>query len=288
MRSRGRQLRRAGASVIALAIAGLVLVGCAGQAPPSRPDPRLIGAWHLRAGTDARGSFALDNTDITLTIGDSGHTGGRSACSRYSARVTGGIGPIFVTAKSTLSDRCQTIPSAVLDSRFLDELSATRLAALSAGTLTLSSGHGDLQFTKVGGATSLTGITWALDGLSNATSQWLASSVRGAATMRFSPDGVFVISTACATLTAQYRITGQQISVSNYSEDIGNGGICNDKTGAVGAEVMSLVGGAFSYEIRDGALLMTANGLGSSARFTERGGSTDPHSGALYSGSLTG
>jgi heat shock protein HslJ len=136
--------------IAALATAGiLAITGCSTVPPTSTPDPQLLGTWHLALATDRGGTIASGAEEITLTIGDSAHTGGASPCSQYRARVTGGPGAVFVDASfAGRNIRCTDPALAKIDNEYIDALEATNVASLDGGLLVLSSPHTSLVYIK--------------------------------------------------------------------------------------------------------------------------------------------
>jgi hypothetical protein len=140
---------RAGvASGIALC-AALLSAGCASAPPISSPDPQLKGTWLLVLATDHGSTIRSGAEEITLTIGDSAHTGGTSPCSFYRASITGGLGPVFVDAG--ILDRgpaCRDQSLLHIDEQYIAALGATTVASIDDGLLVLSSPHSSLVFIK--------------------------------------------------------------------------------------------------------------------------------------------
>ena len=134
----------------ALAICSvLAITGCANTPLPSSPDPQLLGTWHLILATDRGATVASGAEDITLTIGDSTHTGGASPCSPYRASITGGLGAVFIEA--VLRQRGADCADAALlrvDDQYIAALSATTVASIDDGILVLSSPHSSLVYLK--------------------------------------------------------------------------------------------------------------------------------------------
>jgi heat shock protein HslJ len=136
--------------IATLAIGGmLAITGCSAMPPTSSPNPQLQGTWHLVLATDRSGTIPAGAEEITLTIGDSNHTGGASPCSQYHATITGGIGAVFVDASfAGRNIRCNDPALAKIDNQYIDALAASSVASLDDGLLVLSSPHTSLVYIK--------------------------------------------------------------------------------------------------------------------------------------------
>lgn len=152
--ARGRPrgtFRRIDAVALGGAIAvALLLTGCTTTGHASASDPRLQGTWQLTSARDHGRAIPLGGTAITLTIGDSTHTGGDSPCSSYSATVIGGVGVVYISAQLNggTRDDCASTQLNVLEKNYLDALTATRYAAIDSGHLVLSSGASNLVYAR--------------------------------------------------------------------------------------------------------------------------------------------
>jgi heat shock protein HslJ len=150
----------------ALAIgAALLTVGCATPPPTGAPDPQLVGTWHLVVATDRGSTVASGAEEITLTIGNSGHTGGSSPCSFYHASITGGLGAIFIEA--AILDRgadCSDVGLLHIDDQYIAALNATTVASIDNGVLVLGSPRSSLLFIKPAASSSgtLQNTRWLL------------------------------------------------------------------------------------------------------------------------------
>jgi heat shock protein HslJ len=135
----------AAAALIAL----LALTGC--SAPGAAvSDPRLAGTWHLASASDNGTGIPVGGDAITLTIGDSQHTGGDSPCSSYSATVTGGVGVVYIRAQLTggTRDDCATPQLNSVEKHYIDALTRSEYANLDRGSLVLSSPRSHLVFVR--------------------------------------------------------------------------------------------------------------------------------------------
>jgi heat shock protein HslJ len=133
----------------AVLCAALLSAGCASVPPTSSPDPQLKGTWLLVLATDHGSTIRSGAEEITLTIGDSAHTGGTSPCSFYRASITGGLGAVFIDAG--ILDRgadCSDQSLLRIDDQYIAALAATTIASIDDGLLVLSSPHSSLVFIK--------------------------------------------------------------------------------------------------------------------------------------------
>jgi len=178
----------------------VALAGCATVAPTSSPDPQLEGTWHLVLATDRAGTLASGAEDITLTIGDTAHTGGASPCSHYRASVTGGPGAIFIDASFVGRDiTCKDPALTKIDNQYLTALAATSYASVDGGVLVLSSPHTSLVYLKptLSSTGTLQNTHWSLvqpPDLRAAT----------AVTLSFGNDNQLTVTTSCTTTVAHY------------------------------------------------------------------------------------
>ncbi len=130
-------------------VAVLAVTGCATAPPTSNPDPQLLGTWHLVLATDHGATIASGAEDITLTIGDSKHTGGASPCTQYRASITGGLGAVFIDASvSGRNIRCNDPALTEIDNQYLGALGSSSVASIDDGVLVLSSPHSSLVYLK--------------------------------------------------------------------------------------------------------------------------------------------
>jgi heat shock protein HslJ len=126
-----------------------VLTGCSGRPPITSPDPQLRGTWHLVVATEHGSTIKSGAEEITLTIGDTAHTGGSSPCSVYHAAITGGVGAIFIDAAIIGHGQdCADATLLHIDAQYIAALRATTVASIDDGALVLSSPHSSLVYIK--------------------------------------------------------------------------------------------------------------------------------------------
>ena len=180
----------------------LATTGCANLAPTSSPDPQLQGTWHLVLATDRGTTVASGAEDITLTIGDSKHTGGASPCSLYRASITGGLGAVFIEAVILgRGTDCTDTTLLHVDDQYIDALSATTVAGIDDGVLVLSSPHSSLVYIKptLSSTGTLQNTRWSLVQPPN-----LRAST--AVSLTFGSVNQLTITTSCATIVAHYLL----------------------------------------------------------------------------------
>jgi heat shock protein HslJ len=190
------------------AMAGLAVIvvlaatGCTNMPPTSSPDPQLLGTWHLVLATDHGATVASGAEDITLTIGDSKHTGGASPCAQYRASITGGLGAVFVDASFVgRSIRCNDPALTKIDNQYLDALGSASVASIDDGVLVLSSPHSSLVYLKptLSSSGTLQNTRWALVQPPDLRASTAVSLTFGAA-------GQLTITTSCGTTIAHYLL----------------------------------------------------------------------------------
>ena len=190
-------------ALVALAIgAVLAVAGCANVPPTSSPDPQLKGTWHLVLATDQSGTLPSGAEDITLTIGDSGHTGGASPCSHYRASVTGGPGAVFVEASFVGRDiQCNDPALTKIDNQYLAALASASYASVDGGVLVLSSPHSSLVYLKptLSSTGTLQNTRWSL-----VQPPDLRQST--AVSLTFGRVNQLTITTSCTTTVAHYLL----------------------------------------------------------------------------------
>ena len=194
---------RARAAIAALAACVvLILTGCANATPTSSPDPQLLGTWHLVLATDHGATVASGAEDITLTIGDSKHTGGASPCAHYRASITGGLGAIFVEASFVGRDiKCTDPALNKIDNQYLDALGSASVASIDDGVLVLSSPHSSLVYLKptLSSTGTLQNTRWVL-----VQPPDLRAST--AVSLTFGAVNQLTIATSCGTTIAHYLL----------------------------------------------------------------------------------
>jgi heat shock protein HslJ len=179
-----------------------VLAGCASVPPTSSPDPQLLGTWHLVVGTERGATIKSGAEEITLTIGDSTHTGGSSPCSFYRATVTGGLGAVYIDAYILgRGADCSDATLLHIDDQYIAALSATTVASIDDGTLVLSSPHSSLVYIKPTASSSgtLQNSTWSLVQPPNLRAPT-------AVTLTFGRVNQLTITTSCSVSVAHYLL----------------------------------------------------------------------------------
>jgi heat shock protein HslJ len=206
------------ASVIAIPLA---LSGCVASGP-STPDLRLDGTWHLASGSDKGFGLPIGGHSITLTIGDAAHTGGDEPCSSYRATVTGGIGPVFVTAARTAGTRddCATTALAHLEQSYLSALAASRFAALQQGILVLSSPESDLVFLRSvpGIVANIQNTSWQLFSVGADVPSIAGAPRTDPVLLRFIGTDDFKLSSPCMSMAGGYQIEGDNLEMGQPAE----------------------------------------------------------------------
>ncbi len=188
---------------VVLAVGTVLAVGgCASVPPTSSPDPQLVGTWHLVLATDHGTTVATGAEDITLTIGDSKHTGGASPCSHYRASITGGLGAIFIDASFVGRNiQCNDPALAKVDNQYVDALAAATVATIDDGVLVLSSPHSSLVYLKptLSSIGTLQNTRWAL-----VQPPDLRAST--AVSLTFGNVNELTITTSCTSTVAHYLL----------------------------------------------------------------------------------
>jgi heat shock protein HslJ len=194
-------MRAFAAAAIAVA-AVLAASGCAAVPPTSNPDPQLVGTWHLVLATDHGATIASGAEDITLTIGDSNHTGGASPCVQYRASITGGVGAVFVDASvAGRNIQCTDPALTKIDNQYLDALGSASVASIDDGVLVLSSPHSSLVYLKpvLSSTGTLQNTRWTL-----VQPPDLREST--AVSLSFGAVNQLTITTSCTTMIAHYLL----------------------------------------------------------------------------------
>jgi heat shock protein HslJ len=186
-----------------LAVGALfALAGCASVPPTSSPDPQLLGTWHLVVATERGATIKSGAEEITLTIGDSKHTGGSSPCSFYRASITGGLGAVFIDAYILgRGADCSDAALLHIDDQYIGALSATTVASIDDGVLVLSSPSSSLVYIKPTASSSgtLQNSRWSFVQPPNLRAPT-------AITLTFGNVGQLTITTSCSISVAHYLL----------------------------------------------------------------------------------
>lgn len=201
-------------TVAALAIGtALLATGCAARQPVSSPDPRLKGTWHLVVGTERGATIKSGAEEITLTIGDTAHSGGASPCSIYHATITGGLGAVFIDAAILgRGTDCTDATLLHIDDQYIAALSATTVASIDEGVLVLSSPHTSLVYIKPKASSlgTLQNSRWSLVVPPNLRDP---TAVR----LTFGEDNQLTITTSCSESIARYVLVEDIITLRSVS-----------------------------------------------------------------------
>jgi heat shock protein HslJ len=250
-----RSAMRLAAAVVLGVTLTLGAMGCASPGPSS-PDPRLVGTWWLASATDDLGPLMLGNSEVTLIIGDSGHTGGQDLCNNYRASVTGSTGVVYVRVSPAYSGNCPDEMRGSLDLRYLRALDSVRFASLTGDRLQLTSGNTNLTYLRGGSqkASTLIGTSWVLDqlpGLPQATDL-------GALTVAFTSDRLFEISGPCAVITSMYSSLHDRVSVAASHSRAATAAACDRNQTEISEQVKSILRGSFILDIHTNTLAVTS------------------------------
>jgi hypothetical protein len=186
---------------------------------PSSSDPRLEGTWHLASGSDDGDGLPIGAHSITLTIGDSTHTGGDEPCGAYDATVTGGIGPIFVTVALTsgMRDACTTTDLTHLEQLYVGALGASRFAAIDEGALVLTSPHSNLVFLRSVPApiADIRNTNWRLYAVGTQVPSVTSVAANDPVRLKFSDADQFTLSSRCMTMDGDYQLEGENFAINH-------------------------------------------------------------------------
>ena len=249
--------------LLALALAGVTaLSGCASNAGSGGvADPALHGAWVVQSARDAKGYLDLSYSTITLTVGQSIRTTGRTTCGPYAAEILGSLTGLHVDIAASTPTGCATDAQTTIQNRYLRALAAARNAVLDRGTLELSAPGITLQFVPAA-TVSLASIGahgWSLSGIDRSPSSdgytWTPTS----GTFQLDRDGHFSGTTGCLKFSGSYELDAGQFIVTNGET---SGAPCGQSEVHVDADVLGVLHGAFSVKPQGGALEVTNEQLG--------------------------
>jgi heat shock protein HslJ len=159
---------------LAVLVVGLALAGCASSSHESAPSPSstntmpvvptpaptnppaagdsITGNWKLIGATDAKGTFDLDASSITLRV-DGSNSGGKAPCNNYGLRITGDtVGPITITRGVQTQMACQDPEQNALELRYLGAINRITTAGLKAENLVLTGAGVQLDFAPAAAA----------------------------------------------------------------------------------------------------------------------------------------
>ena len=241
--------RTLAAAVLALV---LVLCGCASKGA-AVSDPRLDGTWHLASASDHGLGIPIGGTTITLTIGDSHHTGGSSPCSSYAATVTGGVGVIYIRAKPTGTKlkNCATPELNSVERQYLAALTRTQYASIDHGTLVLTSPQTDLVFVRAAASpvAALLNSAWRLYAVPSQVPAVTSGPGIDPVYLRFDGHSGLTITSSCVTIAANYQIEGENFSVGTPRTIPVLGTGCNDGDRALADEAALLLDGPLLIDV---------------------------------------
>jgi hypothetical protein len=205
------------ASALALVVA---LTGCVSAPPPasSAVEPDLRGDWQLMLMKDGRGAVDTSVKFMTLTIGNTRETQTSTPCGTAGATVRGGVGAIWIQAKSGPSDYCGDDPQVNLNVRYIRALNRTAVATLGVNRLILSSHGSRLEFArpKPSPAIAAEGKQWTLQTVAVVLgSSHAVQTFGGYASVRVKSPTSLLIDTKCATNDANFTVEGGQFSLIN-------------------------------------------------------------------------
>jgi heat shock protein HslJ len=257
-----RAHRRA-AILLALAITGVaVLSGCASNAGSGGvADPALHGAWVVQSARDAKGYLDLSYSTITLTVGQSIRTTGRTTCGPYAAEILGSLYGLHVDIAASTPTGCATGEQTTIQNRYLRALAAARNAVLDRGTLELSAPGVALHFVPAT-TVSLTSIgarSWSLSGIDRSLGSDGYTWTRTSGTFRLDSASHFSGTTGCLKFSGSYELDAGQFIVTNGET---SGVPCGQSEVHVDADVLGVLHGAFSVKPQSGALEVTNEQLG--------------------------
>jgi heat shock protein HslJ len=240
-------------AIVALAIiAALGLTGCAVPGA-SVSDPRLVGTWHLASASDHGLGIPIGGTTITLTIGDAKHTGGDSPCSSYAARVTGGVGVVYIRAELNggTRDDCATAELNLIEKQYLEALTQTKFAAIDQGTLILSSPQTNLVFVRAAETpiATLVNSDWLLYAVPTQVPAVTSGPGIDPVHLRFDGSNGLTISSTCITITAYYQVEGENFAVSGDRITPVAGPGCSDADRTLANEAALLLDGPLLIDV---------------------------------------
>jgi heat shock protein HslJ len=257
------RVHRRAAILLALAVTGVaVLSGCAADAGSGGvADPALHGAWVVQSARDAKGFLDLSYSTITLTVGQSIRTTGRTTCGPYAAEILGSLSGLHVDVAASTPTGCATGKQTTIQDRYLRALAAARNAVLDRGTLELSAPGVALQFVPAA-TVSLASIGahgWSLSGIDRNPGSdgytWTPTS----GTFQLDGANRFSGTTGCLKFTGSYEIDAGQFIVTNGET---SGVPCGQTEVHVDADVLGVLHGAFNVKPQSGTLEVTNEQLG--------------------------
>jgi heat shock protein HslJ len=259
--------RRILAASVALAASILILTGCAPQPGLGAPDPTLRGQWDLVAGQDASGALDLGDQNITLTIGTSPESSGRSSCSTYRAQFLGTANALWVRTRFPQYPQCGNQVQQDLEARYSADLASVRSADANALIVTMSAPGMTLTFRKapVHPLGELLGPDWTLSGVSSVgygqahISTYvnvLDADGRSPATLLFRPDGTLAAATACSHISAGYKQDAGEIVI---DKSIATTSSCTDDASTVDDYLRQVLDTGFTFDTSGGLLVLTSD-----------------------------
>ena len=249
------------------ALFGLVFVlsACAGDVTAdgpadddSSPAPAEVGPegdWVLASGTvDGNALPMVEGYDISMSL-DGQEISGTAACNGYGGSYslvdgTFSLSDIFSTMMACLPD--------VMDSEtaFHAALGRVDEVAPTENELVLAGEGVELRFVRAAviPTAELLGTEWILQSLIMGDA--VSSTVGEPATLLLGADGTFTASTGCRTVSGDYLITGETVSVRSMSAD----GECGEEVASQDGFVIAVLEGPFTVTIVEDRLTITAPG----------------------------
>jgi hypothetical protein len=246
-----------------------MLAGCsAGDGRPSSgTDPRLTGDWLLVSGSDAVGGLTEVTAPVSLSIGvRSAH--GRGPCVDYSAKIIGGVGPVFVSvSRRATAERCEIASVIRLDDRYASALAQVTFARIDDGTLTLAGPSAHLTYARLPAIPLRTIVNLV----------WVATEFRVPPgydtpfderpfelTLLLAPNLRFVVSSKCPPITGRWTLDAGQIE---FADVHGVTDACRAPGAQNRAAIWHAIGPGFQVERQGDYLIATNNRADSSVVF---------------------
>jgi heat shock protein HslJ len=221
----------------------------------------LDGSWQMTSGTvDGEEIPILDDHPITLTFAGN-EMNGTAACNGYSGTFDISGTSIDIGDLSMTEMGC--FPQEIMEAEAMFADAITRVDQVSLdGRLTLTGDGIEMVFDTLEPVpdAELTNTVWVLDGLVNGDA--VSTPVLDTrATLEFFTDGSALGDTGCRPFSAQYTISGSEVSITGLTSD---GHECEPDLASQDEHVVSALESGFTVDIEQNRLTVSpddGNGL---------------------------
>jgi heat shock protein HslJ len=226
-----------------------------GRGTDANPQTTIDGVWKLTGGiADGSSMTTVEDWPVTLTI-EGSSVSGRAACNGYGGSLAVDGTSFLLTDISQTEMGCAPEPME-MEALFLAAFTRTDQATRQDDRLTLTGPGVTLEFElELPVPTAdLLGTLWTLDTIIQGPTATSTHTTADPATLQLLPNGTFMGSTGCRTLTGEYTLSGATVQLSSFGAD----GECPADLQFQDNQVITVLGDGFTAEVGGGRLTLTA------------------------------